>query len=63
MEQGQRAGTSPRAVAQTVLQIIRTNAPARYYLVGSGRWYSRLARIMPPSAVESLMARRFQLAK
>ena len=27
MEQGQRAGTSPRAVAQTVLQIIRTNIP------------------------------------
>lgn len=63
MEQGQLTGTSPRAVAGTVLQIIRTNAPARYYLVGGGRWYARLARIMPPSAVESLMARRFRLAK
>jgi len=40
-----------------------TPAPARYYLVGSEKWYARLGRILPPSAMESLAARHFQLAK
>jgi short-subunit dehydrogenase len=37
--------------------------PLRPGTTWSAAWYARLARIMPPSAVESLMARRFQLAK
>lgn len=62
-QQGQQAGASPQAVAQAILRIIRTRAPARYYLVGSEKWYARLGRILPPPAVESLAARHFQLAK
>lgn len=63
VEHGQRSGDSPRRVAEAVLRIIRTESPARYYLVGPERWYVRLSRILPPSAVESLMSRRFRLSK
>jgi short-subunit dehydrogenase len=62
-QRGQQAGASPQEVARAILRIIRTPAPARYYLVGSEKWYARLGRILPPSAMESLAARHFQLAK
>ena len=63
MQQGQRAGTDPRAVAETVLRMIRSNAPAPYYPVGREKWLLRLTRILPPAAIESLISRRFQLSK
>ena len=63
MEHGQRLGTDPRTVAETVLRIIRSKAPAPYYPVGREKWLLRLTRILPPSAVESLISRRFQLSK
>jgi short-subunit dehydrogenase len=63
MEEGQRAGTDPRTVAQTVLRIIRSNAPAPNYPVGRDKWLLRLTRILPPAAIESLIRRRFQLSK
>jgi short-subunit dehydrogenase len=62
IEHGQTAGSSPKVVAKAVLKIIRTEAPARYYLVGAERWYLRLSRILPPSVIESLMTRHFHLA-
>jgi hypothetical protein len=62
MEHGQRAGADPREVAETVRRIVRTRAPARYYLTGNQKWYLRASRMLPPSAVESLVARRFRLA-
>ena len=62
-QHGQQAGASPQSVAEVILRIIRTQAPARYYLVGREKWYARLGRILPPSAVESLAARHFQVAK
>jgi short-subunit dehydrogenase len=62
IEHGQAAGSSPTVVAEAVLKIIRTETPARYYLVGGEKWYLRLSRILPPSAVESLMTRHFHLA-
>ena len=63
MERGQSLGTDPRTVAETVLRIIRSNAPAPCYPVGREKWLLRLTRILPPSAVESLISRRFQLSK
>ena len=63
IEQGQRAVADPRIVAETVLGIIRSKAPARYYLVGSEKWLLRLTRILLPSAIESLMSRRFEVSK
>ena len=63
MQHGQSVGTDPRTVAETVLGIIRSNAPAPYYLVGREKWLLRLTRILPPSAIESLMSHRFQLSK
>lgn len=62
-QQGQQAGASPQTGAQAILGIIRTPAPARYYLIGRERWYARLGRILPPSAMESLAARHFQLVR
>ena len=47
-EAGQRSGSAPELVARTILRIIGTPAPARYYLVGPEKWYARLARILPP---------------
>ena len=61
-QHGQQAGISPQAAAQAILRIIRTPVPARYYLVGREKWYARLGRILPPSAMESLAARHFQIA-
>ncbi len=52
-ERGQRDGASPQLVAEAILRIIRTQMPARYYLVGKERWYARTTRILPPAAVES----------
>ena len=63
MQHGQSLGTDPRTVAETVLRIIRSNAPARYYPVGREKWLLRVTRILPPAAVESLISRRFQLSK
>jgi short-subunit dehydrogenase len=60
-QRGQQAGADPQTVARTILRIIRTPAPARYYLVGSEKWYARLSRVLPPPAVESLAAHHFQL--
>jgi short-subunit dehydrogenase len=62
-QHGQQGGASPQAVARVILRIIRTPAPARYYLAGSEKWYARLGRILPPSAMESLAARHFHLAR
>ncbi len=61
IQHGQRAGEDPRRVAETVLRIIRSRAPARYYLAGGQKWYLRAARILPPSAIEALLTRRFRL--
>ncbi len=63
MQRGQTLGTDPRTVAETVLRIIRSHAPAPYYPVGREKWLLRLTRILPPSAVESLISRHFQLSK
>lgn len=63
MEQGQRAGTDPRTVADSVLQIVRSKAPSPDYLVGREKWLLRLTRVLPPSAVELLISRRFALSK
>lgn len=63
MEQGQRAGTDPRTVADSVLQIVRSKAPSPHYLVGREKWLLRLTRVLPPSAVELLISRRFALSK
>ena len=63
MQHGQALGTDPRTVAQTVLRIVRSNAPAPYYPVGREKWLLRLTRILPPAAIESLISRRFQLSK
>lgn len=63
MEQGQRAGTDPRTVADSVLQIVRSKAPSPHYLVGREKWLLRLTRVLPPSAVELLISRRFTLSK
>ena len=63
MQQGQSLGTDPRAVAETVLRIIRSDAPAPYYPVGREKWLLRLTRILPQAAIESLISRRFQLSK
>jgi short-subunit dehydrogenase len=62
---GQQAGRTPQLVAQDILRIIRTGAPARYYLVGSGKenLAVRLFRILPPPVAESLAARHFHLRK
>jgi hypothetical protein len=62
IERGQRAGTDPRRVAEIVLRIVATRHPARYYLAGSRKWYLRASRMLPPSVVESQVARRFRLA-
>jgi hypothetical protein len=61
IERGQRAGTDPRRVAEIVLRS-RDPAPARYYLAESQKWYLRASRMLPPSVVESQVARRFRLA-
>ena len=58
---GQRSGSAPELVARTILRIIGTAAPARYYLVGPQKWYARLARILPPAAVEAIISRRLRL--
>ena len=62
MQHGQSVGTDPRTVAETVLRIIRSNAPAPDYPVGREKWLLRLTIILPPSAIESLMSHRFQLS-
>lgn len=62
-QHNQQAGAGLQPTAQAILRIIRTPAPARYYLVGREKWYARLGRILPPSATETLAARHFQLAK
>jgi short-subunit dehydrogenase len=62
-QRSQQVGPARRRWPGPILRIIRTPAPARYYLVGSEKWYARLGRILPPSAMESLAARHFQLAK
>jgi len=49
-------------VAEIVLRIVATRHPARYYLAGSRKWYLRASRMLPPSVVESQVARRFRLA-
>lgn len=61
LEQGQNAGTSPQAVAGTILKIIRAKAPARYYPVGTAteKTFLRLTRFVPPRVIESLMIRHF----
>jgi short-subunit dehydrogenase len=63
VEQGQGAGGDPRDVAETVLRIIHSKAPARYYLVGRERWFVRASRILPPSVIEGLVTRRFGLSR
>ena len=60
-EAGQRSGSAPELVARTMLRVIGTAAPARYYLVGPQKWYARLARILPPSAVEAVISHRLRL--
>jgi short-subunit dehydrogenase len=62
-QHGQQAGASPQAIAQVILRIVRSPAPDRYYLAGREKWYARACRFLPPSAVESLAARHFQVAK
>jgi short-subunit dehydrogenase len=63
MQKGQSSGADPRTVAETALRIIRAGSPAPYYPVGREKWLLRLTRILPPSAVESLISRRFALTK
>jgi len=38
-------------------------APARYHVVGTGKWHARLSRVLPPSSVESLRVRHSGLSK
>jgi short-subunit dehydrogenase len=63
MEHGQSAGADPRTVAETALRIIRSATPAPHYPAGREKWLLRLARILPPAAVESLISRRFALSR
>lgn len=58
----ERAGLAPEAVARVVLRIIRSKDPAAHYAVGREKWYVRAGRVLPPSAVESLLTHRLQLA-
>ena len=60
-EAGQRSGSAPELVARTIQRIIGTPTLARYYLVGPEKWYARLARILPPAALEAAISRRFRL--
>ncbi|BBE42419.1 Short-chain dehydrogenase [Conexivisphaera calida] len=60
-EEGQNRGSNPEVVAAAILRAIRSGNPARYYLVGGESWLVRAAGLLPPSAVEALMARRFRL--
>jgi len=62
IERGQRSGSPPELVAAAVLSILRTDRPARSYLVGPEKWYLRASRFLPPSAVEALVTRRFHLS-
>jgi short-subunit dehydrogenase len=61
IERGQQAGSPPELVAETVLGIIKSNRPAAHYLFGPEKWYARASRLLPPSAVERLVARCFHL--
>ncbi|HXZ99110.1 MAG TPA: SDR family NAD(P)-dependent oxidoreductase [Candidatus Binatia bacterium] len=58
----ERAGVAPEAVARAVLRIIRSDAPSAHYAVGREKWYVRFGRVVPYSAVESLLAHRLGLA-
>jgi short-subunit dehydrogenase len=58
-EQGQRAGGNPQAVAAVIMRIIRTNKPARHYLVGKERAFVQLSRPLPAATVEAFFTRRF----
>lgn len=60
-EAGQRSGPAQELVARTIVRVIGTAAPARYYLADPENWYARLARIMPPAAIEAVISRRFRL--
>ncbi len=60
-EAGQGAGSAPELVARIIVRIIGTPAPARCYLVAPEKWYARLARILPPAALEAAISRRFRL--
>ncbi|OGP52893.1 MAG: hypothetical protein A2Y65_05915 [Deltaproteobacteria bacterium RBG_13_52_11] len=63
IEKGQSVGGDPQPVAETVLRIIRSKAPARYYLVGVEKRYVLLSRFLPQSAIEFLVSRHFRLTK
>jgi short-subunit dehydrogenase len=63
IERGQSGGTDPQVVAETVLTVVRSKAPARAYLVGREKWALRLSRVLPPSIVESVAARHFHVAR
>lgn len=63
IEHGQRAGSNPDMVAQTVMKIIRSKGPGPLLPRRCEKWYLRLSRILPPSATESLMTRHFRLAR
>ena len=58
----ERTGLAPEAVARVILRIIHSKEPAAHYAVGREKWYARVGRVVPPSAVESLLDHRLGLA-
>ena len=58
----ERSGLPAEAVARAVLRIIRSKGPSAHYAVGRERWYVRLSRVVPYSALESMLAHRLGVA-
>ena len=54
--------TDPQVVAQTILRILQSRAPAPHYLMGKEHWYLLLSRIVPALVVESVLSKRLELA-
>jgi len=56
-----RSGDDPKMVAETILRIIRAKSPKFSYVVGKGKNALMVKRILPRSAFESMLMRRFGL--
>jgi len=54
-------GADPAEVAETIVKIIESPSPALHYVVGKEKSYLLLKRILPTSAMESLIRRHWRL--
>jgi short-subunit dehydrogenase len=61
MEEASSKSSDPQMVAQRILRIIQSPSPAPHYLVGRERRYLLLNRILPASAMESLVKHHWKL--